>query len=226
MVALEACEPSFRDMTRTEAVPAWFALRTRSNFERVCAASLSQKGYETFLPICRSRRQRRERTVDVARPLFPCYLFCRFDFLRRLPVLMCPGIVHIVGGPSQPAPVSKSEIATIQAILAAELPTEPWPFMEVGQRVRIAVGPLAGAEGLLLEIKGEHRLVVSITLLQRSIAAEVEASWVRPEPEAAAPPDIGNRPASPGFFAAREAGVVRSAGGPGVPARTRRLAGP
>lgn len=172
--------PVLQDTTSTPETQPWFALRTRSNFERVCAASLSQKGYPTFLPMYRAKRRRWDRTVDVELPLFPSYLFCRFDFLRRLPIVMCPGIVHIVGGASKPAPVSKSEIAAVQAILAAELQAEPWPFMELGQPVRIAYGPLAGVEGLLVEFKGGHRLVVSITLLQRSIGAEVEASWVRP----------------------------------------------
>jgi transcription antitermination factor NusG len=183
-VVLKSLDPP-QDVTATEDTQLWFALRTRSNYERVCAASLSQKGYETFLPMYRSRRRRWDRTVAVEFPLFPSYLFCRFDFLHRLPILMCPGVVHIVGGPSQPEPVSKSEIATIRSILAAELQAEPWPFLEKGERVRIVCGPLAGAEGLLVEFKGGHRLVVSITLLQRSIAAEIEASWVRPAPRTA-----------------------------------------
>lgn len=183
MAASESLDPELQKKTGTVDTPPWFALRTRSNFERVCAASLSQKGYETFLPMYRTRRRRWDRMVDVELPLFPSYLFCRFDFLRRLPILMCPGIVQIVGGRSTPAPISKSEIATIQAVLAAELRPEPWPFMTAGQRVSIAFGPLAGAEGLLVEFKGGHRLVVSVSLLQRSIAAEIEASWVRPRTE-------------------------------------------
>ena len=164
----------------------WFALRTRSNFERVCALSLSQKGYETLLPAYWCRRRRRDRNVDVELPLFPGYLFCRFDYQRRLPILMSPGIVHIVGGSSAPEPVPEVEIATVRAIVESHLRTEPWPFLEIGQRVRIFGGPLAGVEGLLVDSKGRHRLVVSITLLQRSIAAEIDARWVRPVPKGVA----------------------------------------
>jgi transcription antitermination factor NusG len=158
----------------------WFALRTRSNFERVSAVSLSRRGYETFLPVYQCRRRRWDRSVDIELPLFPSYLFCRFEFQRRLPILMCPGIIHIVGRSATPEPVSNVEIAAVQAIVSSELRTEPWPFIEVGQRVRIAGGPLAGVEGLLVKFKAGHRLVVSISLLQRSIAAEIDAAWIYP----------------------------------------------
>jgi transcription antitermination factor NusG len=159
---------------------SWFALRTRSNFERQSAFSLSQKGLEVFLPSYHSRRRRWDRFVDLELPLFPGYLFCRFDFAHRLPVLMSPGIVHIVGSGSMPEPVPESEIMTVRAIVESNLRSEPWPFLEIGQPVKIIEGPLSGVEGLLLNAKGRHRLVVSITLLQRSIAAEIDATWVRP----------------------------------------------
>jgi transcription antitermination factor NusG len=159
---------------------SWFALRTRSNFERQCAFSLSQKGFETFLPSYRSRRRRWDRTVDLELPLFPGYLFCRFDFGHRLPILMSPGVVHIVGGGSIPEPVPEAEIATVRTIVESQLKAEPWPFLEIGQQVRITAGPLAGVEGILVSAKGRSRLVVSITLLQRSIAAEIDGTWVRP----------------------------------------------
>jgi transcription antitermination factor NusG len=124
--------------------------------------------------------------VDVELPLFPGYLFCRFDYQRRLPILMSPGIVHIVGGSIAPEPVPEVEIATVRAVVESHLRAEPWPFLEMGQRVRIFGGPLAGVEGLLVDSKGRHRLVVSITLLQRSIAAEIDARWVRPVPKSVA----------------------------------------
>ncbi len=158
----------------------WFALRTKSNFERHSRWSLSQKGYETFLPSYTCRRRRWDRSVDLDLPLFPGYVFCRFDFSRRLPILMSPGVVHIVGGSSAPAPVPESEIDVVRAIVDSQLRAEPWPFLEIGQKVTIVGGPLTGAEGILVSAKGRHRLVVSITLLQRSVAAEIEAVWVRP----------------------------------------------
>ncbi len=168
------------DLRGPQSLARWFALRTKSNFERVSAVSLSQKGYETFLPTWRDRRRRRDRAVDIEVPLFPSYVFCRFDFHRRLPILLSPGIIHIVGGGAGPEPVADSEIEALRAIADAQLRTEPWPFLQVGQRVRIAVGPLAGIEGLLIKFKSGHRLVVSVMLLQRSVAAEIDGSWVYP----------------------------------------------
>ena len=158
----------------------WYALRTKSNFERNCAFSLSQKGFETFLPLYKSRRRRWDRSVDLEVPLFAGYLFCRFDFNCRLPILTSPGVVHIVGGGTRPEPVPEAEINTVRAIVDSQLRAEPWPFLQIGQQVKITAGPLCGAEGILCGAKGRHRLVVSITLLQRSVAAEIDATWVRP----------------------------------------------
>jgi transcription antitermination factor NusG len=179
---------AFQDLGLPQHSLPWFALRTRSNFERVCALSLSQKGYEPFLPVYQCRRRRWDRTVDVELPLFPGYLFCRFDFQRRLPILMSPGIVHVVGGRIALEPAPEVEIATVRAIVESNLRAEPWPFLKIGERVRIFDGPLEGVEGLLVGSKRRHRLVVSITLLQRSIAAEIDARWVRPARKSVAHP--------------------------------------
>ena len=172
----------------------WFALRVRSNFERTSALSLSQKGYETFLPTYQRRTRRWDRTVDVEVPLFPSYVFCRFDFHRRLPILMTPGVVHIVGNGSLPTPVSSEEISAVRAIVASNVGAERWPFLQVGQRVRITAGPLAGLEGILVQLKGSHRLVVSITLLQRSVAAVIDGGWVQPLPKSATTANAAMRP--------------------------------
>lgn len=111
-------------------------------------------------------------------PLFPGYLFCRFDIHNRLPVLMVPGVVGIVGGTKLPTPIDLSEIDALQATIQAGLSREPWPFLHVGDRVRIEHGSMAGVEGILLQIKGRHRLILSITLLQRSVAVDVDSAWV------------------------------------------------
>ena len=169
---------------------SWFALRTRSNFERQCASSLAQKGFETFLPTYSSRRKRWDRSVDLDLPLFPGYLFCRFDFRQKLPILMSPGVVHIVGFGSSPSPVEESEIVALQAIVESQLRSEPWPFLKIGQEVKITAGPLDGLQGILVNSKGRHRLVVSVTLLQRSVAAEIDATWVKPVGKSAA--RVGN----------------------------------
>lgn len=184
----------------SEPFGRWFALRVRSNYERTSAVSLSQKGYETFLPTYRCRKRMWDRTLDLDVPLFPSYIFCHFDFQRRLPILMTPGVVHIVGSGPAPTPVPDEEIAAVRAVVNANLGTERWPFLEVGQRVRITSGPLAGVEGILANVKNGHRLVVSISLLQRSVAAVIEDSWVQP---------LGKPPASQAVSMSRYAGAGR-----------------
>jgi transcriptional antiterminator NusG len=158
----------------------WFALRIKSNFEKVSSQILEQKGYEAFLPTYRTRNRWSDRTKVIDRPLFPGYVFCRFDRFDRLPILMTPGVVGVAGVGKTPMPVAEREIEAIQALLRSGLPATPWPFVTVGQRLIIERGPLSGVEGILQEIKNSFRFIVSVNLLQRSVAAEVDASWVRP----------------------------------------------
>jgi transcription antitermination factor NusG len=158
----------------------WFALRVWARSEKVIAQVLHQKGYEEFLPVYRSRRRWSDRTRDVVGPLFPGYVFCRFDLQNRLPILITPGVLQIVGIGKAPTPVDEIEIVALQRIVSSGLRAEPWPFMKVGERVRIIRGALEGMEGILNAFKGPSRLVVSVTLLQRSVAVEVDESWITP----------------------------------------------
>lgn len=158
---------------------SWFALQVRARHEAGVAGFLEAKGYEFFLPLVTSKRQWSDRTKKVENPLFPGYLFCRFDPHRRLPILKTPGVIQIVGYNRNPVPVEESEISGIQALVASGLPSQPWPFLIVGERVRIETGPLRGYEGLLVDFKGNHRLVLSISLLHRSVAVEIDSAAVR-----------------------------------------------
>lgn len=159
---------------------AWFAVRARARREKQVAGFLGDQGYECFLPLYKCRRRWSDRIKELELPLFPGYLFCRFNAQRRLPVLMTPGVVDVVGVAKSPVPVSDAEIETVQTIIKSGLPSQPWPFVQVGQGVRIEYGALQGVEGVLLEFKGRHRLVVSITLLQRAVAVEIDRAWVTP----------------------------------------------
>src|SRR5437867_4241481 len=152
----------------------WFALRVKSRYEKVVATVLRNKGYEEFLPLCQSRRRWSDRFKSVELPLFLGYVFCRLDPQHRLAVLTTPGVLHFVSVGRIPAPIDDREIAAIQAAVQSGLRTEPWPFLEVGQLVRLDDGPLAGLEGLLVEVRKQFRIVVSVTLLRRSIAVEVD----------------------------------------------------
>jgi len=135
---------------------------------------LEGKGYSAFSPFYRIRRKRSDRTTEVVLPLFPGYVFGQFDSSRRQPVLTTPGVVKIVGSGNGPEPIEDAEILSIQAIVKSDLPIQPWPFLLAGQRVQITAGPLTGAVGTLLKVKNDYRLIASITLLQRSIAVEID----------------------------------------------------
>jgi transcription antitermination factor NusG len=156
----------------------WFALQVKGNYENVVAAHLGGKGYEWFLPLYMSRSRWSDRWKEIKRPLFPGYLFCQLDPMNRIPILTIPGVARIVGTAKSPVAIDETEIAAIHATVKSGLPTQPWPYLQIGKRVRIEYGPLYGLEGILLDFKGEHRLVLSVTLLQRSVAVEVDGAWV------------------------------------------------
>jgi transcription antitermination factor NusG len=160
----------------------WFAVRVRSNHERIAAAHLRERGYEEFSPSWKTERRWSDRTKEMDQFLFPGYVFCRLNPLDRLPVLTAPGVVDLVGFGKIPAPVPDQEIETVRRMVQSGLFVMPWPFLELGHRVLIERGPLAGVEGILDEVKGKWRLVVSVQLLQRSVSAEVDRDWIRPLP--------------------------------------------
>jgi transcriptional antiterminator NusG len=158
----------------------WFAVRVRSNHERIAAAHLRERGYEEFSPSWKSERRWSDRTKEVDQFLFPGYLFCRLNPMDRLPVLTAPGVVDLVGFGKVPAPIPDREIENVRRMVQSGLFVMPWPFLQLGQRVLIERGPLAGVEGILDEVKGKCRLVVSVQILQRSVSAEVDRDWIRP----------------------------------------------
>jgi transcription termination/antitermination protein NusG len=158
----------------------WFAVQVRTRWERSTATLLQGKGYETFLPTYKSRRRWSGRTKEVLEPLFPGYVFCRFNVLKRLPVIVTPGVIAIVGSGRIPVPIEDSEVSAIQTVVSSGLPAEPWPFLEVGQKVRIEDNSLRGLEGILIGFKGSRRIVVSVSLLRRSVALEIERACVSP----------------------------------------------
>jgi transcription antitermination factor NusG len=164
----------------------WFALRVKSRTEKRVATILRNKGYEEFVPFYAPRRVWSDPTRSVGfsdsvgLPLFPGYVFCRLDPQFRLPILITPGVLHFVGVGRTPAPIKEGEIRAIQIATQSGLPAEPWAFLEVGQLVRLEDGPLSGLEGLCIEVRKQHRIVVSVPLLRRSVAVEIERAWVRP----------------------------------------------
>jgi transcription antitermination factor NusG len=159
----------------------WYAIQIQARLGSIASATLRGKGYEEFLPLYRSRRRWSDRIKELERPLFPGYLFCRFDVSDRLmPILTTPGVIGIVGAGKSPVPVDDQEIEAVRAVLRSGLMVQPWPFLSVGSRVYIEGGPLAGLEGIITNTDKVYRLIVSVNLLQRSVAVEIDREWARP----------------------------------------------
>lgn len=158
----------------------WFALTVKPQHERAAAQALESKGLESFLPLYRARRLWSDRVKELHRTLFPGYVFCRFRFGDRARVLATPSVRSVVGFGRLPAPVAEAELETVRSIVASGLPAGPWPFLKAGQAVRVDAGPLTGLEGILVQLKDAYRVVVSIQLLQRSVAVEIDRVVLRP----------------------------------------------
>ena len=155
----------------------WFVVRVRANAEWKVARGLTGRGLPVFLPVFRrmSRRQGRE---PVELPLFPGYIFAQFNRQAALPVLTCPGVVHILSIGTVPQPVDADELFALQSISRAGYPLEPLPAFTTGQKIRIGSGPLAGVEAIVVRDEGRQRLIVSVSLLHRSVVAEIDREWL------------------------------------------------
>lgn len=161
----------------------WFAVRTASGREKFVASQLQSKGYEEFLPLYRSKRQWSDRTKELELPLFPGYIFCRFDSRQRLPILTTPGVKLIIGYGKIPAPVDEAEMEALRRVVASGAAAEPHSeYVAVGEKVRIREGSLAGVEGILVDLKNSWRIVLSVELLQRSVAVELDRAAIEPVP--------------------------------------------
>jgi transcription antitermination factor NusG len=158
----------------------WFALQVRTRWESSTVVLLSGKGYETLLPTFKARKRWNGKLREVHAPLFPGYVFCRFEAQKRLPILVTPGVLAVVGRGRIPLPVDDTEISAIQTVVSSGFRAEPWPYLEVGQKIRIESDVLSGLEGILINFKGNHRIVVSVSLLRRSVALEIDRSCVKP----------------------------------------------
>jgi transcription antitermination factor NusG len=159
----------------------WYAIHVRSKFERVVSTVLRDKGFEEFLPLYCAKRRWSDRVKQLDLPLFPGYVFCRIDIgARLLPIVTTPGVLGIVSAGRYPIAVSDPEIEAVQAVVRSGLPAMPWPGLSAGSPVLIEHGPLAGLEGVVLEVNKKYRLIVSVPLLQRAVAVEIEREWVRP----------------------------------------------
>jgi transcription antitermination factor NusG len=152
----------------------WFALYTRSRHEQLVKRLLDGKGIENFLPLYERMSQWTDRKKKLSLPLFPGYLFVHIASRNRLEVLKTPGAIYIVGNGMDLLPIPEEQIASIQSLVQKGLRYDPYPYIEIGSRVRIKDGPLNGLEGILVRKKRRSCLVISVDIIQRSVSVEMD----------------------------------------------------
>jgi len=160
--------------------PLWYAAYTSANHEKRVAEQLGVRSVEHFVPLYESVRRWRDRKVRLQLPLFPGYVFVRLALRDRLRVLQVPGVARLVGFNGLPCALPESEIEALKAGLASGIRAEPHRYLTVGRRVRVKAGPLAGMEGVLTRKKNGARFVISLDLIMRSVAVEVDALELEP----------------------------------------------
>jgi transcription termination/antitermination protein NusG len=156
--------------------PQWYAVYTRSRHEKSVASKLEEKRIEVFLPLRNVLRRWKDRRKEVAMPLFSGYLFVRMPYTQRLAVLQTPGVVHILSEGVKPVPIPEEQILSIQKLVESDLAYDPYPYLKEGTFVKVVRGPLQGVEGILLEKRKRHLLVLSVDLIQQSAALQVDIS--------------------------------------------------
>lgn len=179
---LERFEPQlsvqFEPRVEAQIEAKWYATYTRANHERRVADQLAERGVENFLPQYESVRKWKDRKVRLQLPLFPGYVFVHIAVQNKLRVLQVPGVASLVGFGGKPVPVPEEEFARIREFLSKGFRAEPHRFLKVGRRVRVRSGPLEGMEGIILRRKNGARLVISLELIQRAMAVDVDAGDV------------------------------------------------
>ena len=185
----------------------WWAVYTRHQHEKTVARMLAGKGIEVFLPLYESNRRWKDRNKLVSLPLFPCYLFVRGGHDRRLPVVSTPGVHMVLTNGENVATVPEAEIQAIRRTVEAAVHVEPHAFLKCGERVRVKAGPLEGVEGILVRMKNQSRLVLSVDMLAKSVGVEIAAADVEPAMQQTAEEDsAGRQPLSFGNFDAVQPG--------------------
>jgi transcription antitermination factor NusG len=156
----------------------WYAVYTRANHEKRVAEQFSTREVEHFLPTYSSVRRWKDRRVVLELPLFSGYVFVRLALQNRLRVMQVPGVARLVAFDGTPAALPDGEIEALRSSLAMGVRAEPHPFLRVGRRVRVKSGPLSGMEGILSRRKGSLRVVISVNLIQRAVAVELDEAEV------------------------------------------------
>jgi transcription antitermination factor NusG len=158
----------------------WYAFRVRSRHEKLVSMSLRGKGYEEFLPLTRSKRKWVDRSTIIEMPLFPGYIFCETQRSEIGRIRCTQGIVDVIRAGSSPLPAKRREIEGLREAMESELQLESWPYIDPSTTGQLLImsGPLTGLSGMLVEVRGKQRLILSVDMLCRSVLVEVPVSCV------------------------------------------------
>lgn len=165
----------------------WFALRVKPRHEKTVSTSLRSRNIESLLPLYVVRNKWKDRYKEVTLPLFPGYVFSRFEYADRTEIFRTPGFIDIVRFGETLLPVDPAEMESLQRLVESGLSCEPYPTIDVGEQVEICEGPFSGQSGLVAEVRSKLRLVLSVSLLQRSVLVEFKREWVRGKEKSAFP---------------------------------------
>lgn len=163
---------------RSNEPSRWFAVQIWTRREAVSAEHLRLRGYEVFLPSYCATRRWSDRIKKVVQPVFEGYLFCRTQLDVCAKIVTTPGVIRIVGDGHTPTAIPDAEIAGIQRVVDSRVELERWPYVHMGDRVQILSGPLRGLEGIAVSVRNGSRLIVSVSLLQRSVAVDIAPEWI------------------------------------------------
>ena len=158
----------------------WYAIQVASKKEKLVTSVLTEKGYQCYLPLYPKRVVWSDRIKVTSVPLFGGYVFSRFDVRHRLPILVTPNVLSVVGNGKVPVAIPERDLDTIRIALQNGLAVEPHDRLEEGDIVRVTKGPLTGIEGSFIQYRGGCRLILSVPLIQRSVAVEIDRFCVEP----------------------------------------------
>ena len=168
-------------MKARETERAWCALIVKPRFEKIAALNLQSKGYEAYLPLFRPPSLSFKGTSELNLPLFPGYVFCKFDSSANKSILSTPGVLSVVGV-GRASPVPEEEILAVKSIAESTLIYSPWPYVDAGELMRVEYGPLCGLSGFHIQVAGNHRLIISVNLLRRSVGVAIERASLKAAP--------------------------------------------
>ena len=162
--------------------PRWYAIHTRARHEKAVTAQLQRIGITTFLPLIRQTHRWSDRQKTIQCVLFDCYTFvCLQAYSQKhFHIVKTPGVIGFVGVRGVGLPLPEKEIEDIRTLLANSIPCSPYPFLGTGRRVRIRGGCMDGLEGILVAKNSDQSLVVSIDMIQRSVAVRIDGYDVEP----------------------------------------------